>query len=162
MVTTQKRTTRKKTTASTAKKRATTTKKAQDTKTGLSEVFTSSAIKGVVLLMIVAFNVIVLKNSFLIAAPSHGFSGDVQIDAVLYGIAISVLMVIVLFHEEQWHNAFCPGAITLYLDTLILVLYTKWFEWLIGGWWTLWLMSGLMILMPVMGLFIMVIMLKRT
>lgn len=150
MVTTQKRTRKK-----------TTSKAATVTTAPLSDVFTSSAIKGLVLMLIVAFNVIVLKNSFIMAVPESGFSGDTQLDAVLYGIAISVLMVIVLFHEEQWHNAFCPGAITLYLDASIMVLYTKWFEWLIGSWWSMWLMSGLMILMPVMGLFIMVIMLKK-
>lgn len=128
---------------------------------GFSDVFTSTAMKGLVLLLIMAFNVVVLKNSFLLAVPKSGFSGNAELDALLYGIAISVLMVIVLFHEERWHNAFCPGAITLYLDAVILILYTKWFEWLIGGWWSLWIMSGLMILMPVMGLFIMVVMLKK-
>jgi hypothetical protein len=154
---------------STQQKRTTTRKKTEATAvssntqtiTGFAEVFTSSAIKGLVLILIVAFNVVVLKNSFLQAIPESKFSGDAQVDATLYGLAISVLMVIILFHEEQWHNAFCPGAITLYLDAVILVLYTKWFDWIIGGWWSLWLMSGLMILTPVMGLFIMVIMLKR-
>lgn len=148
MVSTTQKRTRKKTTKT-------------STNPGLSDVFTSSAMKGLVLLLILAFNVVVLKNSFLLAAPSSGFSGDVNIDATLYGIAISVLMMIVLFHEEDWDNIFCPGAITLYLDAAILILYTKWFEWLIGGWWSMWLMSGLMIIMPVMGLFIMVIMLKK-
>ncbi len=152
MVTSQKRT-RKKTSSSKAS--------SSSEVAHFSDVFTSSAMKGLVLLLIVAFNVVVLKNSFLLAVPQSSFSGDAKIDALLYGLAISVLMVIVLFHEEQWHNAFCPGAITLYLDTLILILYTKWFDWLIGGWLSLWLMSGLMILMPVMGMFIMVIMLKR-
>lgn len=149
MVTAQKRTTKKR------------GAKGINTSSDLSDVFTSSAIKGLVLILIVAFNVTVLKNSFLMTVPDSSLSGDVQIDGLLYGLAISVLMVIVLFHEEKWHNAFCPGAITLYLDASILVLYTKWFEWLIGSWWTLWIMSGLMILMPVMGLFIMVIMLKK-
>lgn len=98
------------------------------------------------------------------AVPSGNYgslSGDMELDGLLYGTAISILMVIVLFHEEKWQNAFCPGAITLYLDALILVLYTKWFDWLIGAWWTQWIMGGLMIVMPVMGLFIMVIMLKK-
>lgn len=153
MVTTQKRP-RKKTSPAAKKK--------SQGSAGLTEVFTSSAIKGLVLLLIVAFNVVVLKNSFLLAVPTSSFSGDAQVDGILYGLAISVLMVIILFHEEQWHNALCPGAITLYLDTLILVLYTKWFDWLIGGSMSLWLMSGIMIIMPVMGLFIMVIMLKKT
>jgi hypothetical protein len=135
--------------------------KKEPSSAGFADVFTSSAMKGLVLMLIVAFNVVVLKNSFLLAAPSNGFSGDAQLDALLYGLAISVLMVIVLFHEERWESAFCPGAITLYLDALILILYTRWFEWLIGGWWTLWLMSGLMISLPVMGLFIMVVMLKH-
>lgn len=151
MVSSQKRTTRKKSSG----------KVSTSATADLSDVFTSSAIKGLVLILIVAFNVIVLKNSFLMAVPGSSLSGDLQVDALLYGLAISVLMVIVLFHEEKWHNAFCPGAIALYLDASILVLYTRWFEWLIGNWWTLWLMSGLMILMPVMGLFIMVIMLKK-
>lgn len=157
-------TTQKRTTTTTRKKAAPKTAAAsaiEQNGTGLSDVFTSSAIKGLVLLLIVAFNVVVLKNCFLLAVPESTFSGDIQIDATLYGLAISVLMVIVLFHEEQWDNAFCPGAITLYLDALILVLYTKWFEWVIGSWWSLWFMSGLMILMPVVGLFIMVIMLKK-
>lgn len=129
---------------------------------GFTEVFTSNTMKGVVLMLIVAFNVVVLKNSFLLTAPKSGFSGDIQLDALLYGIGISTLMVIVLFHEERWEDAFCPGAITLYLDALILVLYTNWFGWLLGSWWTLWVMSGLMVLLPVVGLFIMVIMLKKT
>jgi hypothetical protein len=150
MVTTQKRSGAK-----------TMSAKKELTGAGFSDVFTSSAMKGLVLLMIVAFNIVVLKNSFLLAAPASGFSGDVQLDALLYGFAISVLMVIVLFHEERWQNIFCPGAITLYLDAIVLILYTRWFEWLIGGWWSLWIMSGLMILLPVMGLFIMVVMLKN-
>ena len=150
MVTTTQKRTRKKPTENKAANAA-----------GVSDVFTSSGIKGLVLMLIVAFNVVVLKNSFLLSVPESGFSGDVQLDALLYGIAISVLMVIVLFHEEEWNNLFCPGAVTLYLDTFILILYTKWFEWLIGTWWSLWLMSGLMIMMPVMGLFIMVVMLKK-
>ncbi|NJL15223.1 MAG: hypothetical protein HC913_20920 [Microscillaceae bacterium] len=148
MVTTQKRT-----------KRKTELKSVQSA--AIADVFTSSAIKGTVLFLILAFNVLVLKNCFMLSVPESTFSGDVQLDATLYGLAISVLMVIVLFHEEQWDNAFCPGAITLYLDAVILVLYTKWFEWLIGGWWSLWLMNGLMVMMPVMGLFIMVVMLKK-
>lgn len=160
MVTAQQRssaTTKKKTTRRTSKTAA----KKQVPQASVSEVFTSGGIKAFVLLLIVAFNVVVLKNCFMLTAPDSSFSGDIQIDGLLYGLAISVLMVIVLFHEEKWQNAFCPGAITLYIDTCILVLYTKWFEWLIGGWWSLWLMSGLMILMPVMGLFIMVVMLKK-
>lgn len=128
---------------------------------GFTEVFTSNTMKGIVLMLIVAFNVVVLKNSFLLTAPKSGFSGDIQLDALLYGICISTLMVIVLFHEEKWEDALCPGAITLYLDALILVLYTNWFGWLLGSWWTLWVMSGLMILLPVVGLFIMVVMLKK-
>lgn len=158
MVTTQKRTTKKPSPSPTTASKETPMSSGG---AGLSDVFTSSAIKGVVLLLIVAFNVVVLKNSFMQAVPQSGFSGDAKVDGLLYGLAISVLMVIVLFHEEDWHNAFCPGAITLYVDALILVLYTKWFDWLLGDWWTLWLMSGLMIMMPVMGLFIMVIMLKK-
>lgn len=153
MVTSQKRT---KSTSKRGKAKASSTPTAS-----MSDVFTSGAIKGVVLVLILAFNAVILKNSFLMAVPHSSFSGNSQIDGLLYGLAISVLMAIVLFHEERWHNAFCPGAITLYLDTSILVLYTKWFEWLIGTWWTLWLMNGLMIIMPVMGLFIMVIMLKK-
>jgi hypothetical protein len=125
-----------------------------------AEVFTSTALKGLVLMLIVAFNVVVLKNGFLLAVPAGAFSGDAQLDALLYGMAISVLMVIVLFHEEKWHNPFCPGAVTLYLDAVILVLYMRWFEWLIGAWGTIWLMSGIMTLLPVVGLFIMVLMLK--
>jgi hypothetical protein len=101
-----------------------------------------------------------LKNSFVLAAPARGFSGSLQTDGILYGIAISILMVIILFHEEHWENVFCPGAITLYINALILMLYTKWFDGLIGNWWSVWVMSGLLILMPVLGLFIMVTMLK--
>lgn len=138
----------------------TTNKKRSSLDSGFAEVFTSSALKGLVLMLIVAFNVIVLKNSFLLAVPAGAFSGDAQLDALLYGMAISVLMVIVLFHEEKWQNPFCAGAVTLYLDALILVLYMRWFEFLIGGWGTIWLMSGIMTLLPVVGLFIMVLMLK--
>ncbi len=138
----------------------TTNKKRSSIDSSFAEVFTSSALKGLVLLLIVAFNVIVLKNSFLLAVPAGSFSGDAQLDALLYGMAISVLMVIVLFHEEKWQNPFCAGAVTLYLDALILVLYMRWFEFLIGGWGTIWLMSGIMTLLPVVGLFIMVLMLK--
>ncbi|MCS7027735.1 MAG: hypothetical protein NZ519_03125 [Bacteroidia bacterium] len=128
---------------------------------GFSDLFTSPALKGMVLLLIIVFNVMVLRNSFLLVAPAIVFSGDIQLDALLYGIAISTMMVIVLFQEENWENLFCPGAITLYLDTLILILYMKWVDWLIGSWWTLWLMGGLLILMPVMSLFILVLMLKN-
>lgn len=157
MVTTQKRT--KSTSTSTRKKSR--SKASSAPTASMSDVFTSGTVKGIVLILILAFNAIILKNSFLMAIPHSAFSGNSHIDGLLYGLAISVLMAIVLFHEERWHNAFCPGAITLYLDTCILVLYTKWFEWLIGTWWSLWLMNGLMIIMPVMGLFIMVIMLKK-
>jgi hypothetical protein len=153
VTTTQKRTTKK--------AAAITPDKMSVANNGFSDVFTSELMKGLVLMLIVAFNVVVLKNCFLLTAPKGGFSGDIQLDALLYGIAISVLMVIVLFHEERWHDAFCPGAVTLYLDTMILMLYTNWFGWLIGSWWTLWVMSGLMVLLPVIGLFIMVIMLKK-
>lgn len=138
----------------------TTNKKRSSLDSSFAEVFTSSALKGLVLMLIVAFNVIVLKNSFLLAVPAGAFSGDAQLDALLYGMAISVLMVIVLFHEEKWQNPFCAGAVTLYLDAFILVLYMRWFEFLIGGWGTIWLMSGIMTLLPVVGLFIMVLMLK--
>jgi hypothetical protein len=92
--------------------------------------------------------------------PAAAFSGDIQLDALLYGMAMSVLMVIILFHEENWHNPFCAGAVTLYLDALILILYMRWFEALIGAWGSIWLMSGIMTLIPVIGLFIMVLMLK--
>ena len=168
MVTSQKRATKKatssaKTSTATASPNTAAAPRATLDIDGASftEVFTSNTMKGLVLLLIVAFNVVVLKNSFLLAAPKSGFSGDIQLDALLYGICISVLMVIVLFHEERWEDALCPGAITLYLDALILILYTNWFGWLLGGWWTIWLMSGLMIMLPVVGLFIMVVMLKK-
>jgi hypothetical protein len=155
----QKKTTRK---TSTAKKSVTPKKKSTPTATiDMADVFTSGATKSIVLLLIISFNVVVLRNSFLLSAPPMGFSGDIKIDALLYGLAISVLMVIILFHEDQWKNAFCPGAITLYADTLILILYMKWFEFILGKWLSMWLLSGLLIAMPVMGLFIMVIMLKK-
>lgn len=155
----QKKTTRK---TSTAKKSVTPKKKSTPIATiDMADVFTSGATKSIVLLLIISFNVVVLRNSFLLSAPPMGFSGDIKIDALLYGLAISVLMVIILFHEDQWKNAFCPGAITLYADTLILILYMKWFEFILGKWLSMWLLSGLLIAMPVMGLFIMVIMLKK-
>jgi|GEM_PF-7104245 len=166
MVTSQKRATKKATSTANPSSNTATASTARATLepingAGFTEIFTSNTIKGLVLMLIVAFNVVVLKNSFLLAAPKSGFSGDIQLDALLYGICISALMVIVLFHEERWEDALCPGAMTLYLDALILVLYTNWFGWLLGAWWTLWLMSGLMIMLPVVGLFIMVIMLKK-
>ncbi|EAY26187.1 hypothetical protein M23134_02519 [Microscilla marina ATCC 23134] len=155
----QKKTTRK---TSMAKKSVTPKKKTPPVTTiDMADVFTSGATKSIVLLLIISFNVVVLRNSFLLSAPPMGFSGDIKIDALLYGLAISVLMVIILFHEDQWKNAFCPGAITLYADTLILILYMKWFEFILGKWLSMWLLSGLLIAMPVMGLFIMVIMLKK-
>jgi len=155
----QKKTT---TTKSSARKSSTTSRKAAATATlDMADVFTSGATKSIVLLLIISFNVVVLRNSFLISAPPMGFSGDIKIDALLYGLAISVLMVIILFHENQWKNAFCPGAITLYADALILMLYMKWFEFVLGTWLSTWLLSGLLIAMPVMGLFIMVVMLKK-
>lgn len=125
------------------------------------DIFTSQLTKGVVLVLILVFNVLVFKKCFLMVAPQHGFSGDLQLDGLLYGIAMALLMVIILFHEEDWHNVFCPGAITLYVNTLILIMYTRWFEWLIGAWGTLWLMRGLLTTLPVLGLFILVIMLKN-
>jgi hypothetical protein len=167
----QKRTTKKATSNATPKQNATATATATTTAprnsidmidgAGFTEVFTSNTMKGIVLMLIVAFNVVVLKNSFLLTAPKSGFTGDIQLDALLYGIGISILMVIVLFHEERWEDALCPGAIALYIDALILILYTNWFGWILGSWWTLWIMSGLMILLPVVGLFIMVVMLKK-
>ena len=155
----QKKTT---TAKSSARKSSTTSRKVAATATlDMADVFTSGATKSIVLLLIISFNVVVLRNSFLISAPPMGFSGDIKIDALLYGLAISVLMVIILFHETQWKNAFCPGAITLYADALILMLYMKWFEFVLGTWLSTWLLSGLLIAMPVMGLFIMVVMLKK-
>ncbi|OJJ17768.1 hypothetical protein BKI52_28310 [marine bacterium AO1-C] len=156
--------TQKKTASSRSKtgKSSATSRKAAATATlDMADVFTSGATKSIVLLLIISFNVVVLRNSFLISAPPMGFSGDIKIDALLYGLAISVLMVIILFHETQWKNAFCPGAITLYADALILMLYMKWFEFVLGTWLSTWLLSGLLIAMPVMGLFIMVVMLKK-
>jgi hypothetical protein len=128
---------------------------------GMYEVFTSSSIKLLVLLLIMTFNVVVLKNCFILAAPPQGFSGNLKIDGIFYGIFISVMMVIILFHEENWDDLFCPGAVTLYLNLLILILYTRWFVWLIGAWWSKWLLSGLLIFLPVLGLFIMVKMIKN-
>lgn len=176
----QKKTTRKKTTQRTQKSQTKNQKKSTATKSttrkgsttsrkatastatlDMADVFTSGATKSVVLLLIISFNVVVLRNSFLISAPPMGFSGDIKIDALLYGLAISVLMVIILFHETEWKNAFCPGAITLYADAMILMLYMKWFEFVLGTWLSTWLLSGLLIAMPVMGLFIMVVMLKK-
>ena len=166
----QKRATKKATSKASTTSQTTTTTTASATArasaevidgAGFTEVFTSSTMKGAVLLLIVAFNVVVLKNSFLLTAPKAGFTGDIHLDALLYGIGISILMVIVLFHEERWEDAMCPGAIALYVNALILILYTNWFGWLLGSWWRLWLMSGLMILLPVVGLFIMVVMLKK-
>ena len=144
----------------TRKTKASKIEDANATPANLSDVFTSSVMKGVVLLLIVAFNVVVLRNSFIKSAPANGFTGDLELDALLYGIAISMLMVIVLFQEERWDKLLCPGAVTLYLDAFILILYMKWFEWLIGGWWSSWLMNVLLSLLPVMGLFIVIIMLK--
>ena len=135
-------TTRRKTRA---RKTSTKSKQAQQAPATLSDFFTSAAIKGMVLLLIVAFNVVVLRNSFLKSAPTTGFTGDIELYALLYGVAISILMVIVLFQEERWDKAFCPGAIALYLDAFILILYMKWFEWLIGGWWTLWIMNVMLV-----------------
>ena len=125
----QKRATKKATSnATSAKQTASATSTATATRpafeaidgAGFTEVFTSNTMKGIVLMLIVAFNVVVLKNSFLLTAPKSGFSGDIQLDALLYGIGISVLMVIVLFHEERWEDALCPGAMALYIDAFIL------------------------------------------
>lgn len=134
-------------------------KKAQTSGT-LEVFFTSNALKGLVLFSLLSFNTLVLKNSFLLVMPEGRLSGNAQIDATLYGIAIAVLMVIILFHEQNWANTFCPGAITLYINLAILVFYLKWLEWLMGAWWSLWALSGLLIILPVMGLFVMVAMLK--
>jgi len=126
-----------------------------------AELFTSRLMKGVVLTLFIFFNALVLRNSFLILSPTLSLSGDMHWDGMIYGLAISMLMVIILFHEERWDNWFCPGAVVLYLDSLILMLYMNWFGWLIGQAMALWLLGGLMVLMPVLGLFVMVAMLKR-
>ncbi|EAY26709.1 hypothetical protein [Microscilla marina] len=126
----------------------------------LEDVFTANATKGLVLLLIMAFNVTTLRNSFLLVAPKIGFSGNLTLDAWLYGFAMSVLMIIILFHEENWNKAFCPGAIVLYVNALVLTLYMKWFDFMLGEWLAKWLLSGMLILMPVMGMFIVVVMLK--
>lgn len=137
------------------------TKKHQPkTEVPLADVFTANATKGLVLLMIMAFNVTTLRNSFLMVAPKMGFSGSIEIDALLYGFAMSVLMIIILFHEEDWNRIFCPGAVVLYVNTLVLILYMKWLDFVLGVWLTKWFLSGLLILMPVMGMFIVVVMLK--
>lgn len=130
------------------------------TEVPLVDVFTATATKGLVLLLIMAFNITTLRNSFLMVAPKMGFSGNLEIDALLYGFAMSVLMVIILFHEEGWNKAFCPGAVTLYVDALVLILYMKWLDFVLGVWLAKWLLSGLLIIMPVMGMFIVVVMLK--
>lgn len=130
------------------------------TEVPLADVFTANATKGLVLLMIMAFNVTTLRNSFLMVAPKMGFSGSIEIDALLYGFAMSVLMIIILFHEEDWNRVFCPGAVVLYVNTLVLILYMKWLDFILGVWLTKWFLSGLLILMPVMGMFIVVVMLK--
>lgn len=130
------------------------------TEVPLVDVFTATATKGLVLLLIMAFNITTLRNSFLMVAPKMGFSGNLEIDALLYGFAMSVLMVIILFHEEGWNKAFCPGAVTLYVDALVLILYMKWLDFVLGVWLAKWLLSGLLIIMPVMGMFIIVVMLK--
>ncbi len=128
----------------------------------ISDIFTSSFVKGIVLFLIIAFNVVLLKNCFLLTVSTRqNFSGNTELDAFLYGLAISMLMTIVLFHEENWQNGFCAGAMTLYINLAILMLYTRLFEFLIGVWWSLWLMSSLVILLPVVGLFVMVVMLKN-
>ena len=126
----------------------------------LADVFTANATKGLVLLLIMAFNITTLRNSFLLVTPKIGFSGNLELDALLYGFAISVLMIIILFHEEGWDKAFCPGAVVLYVNTLVLILYMKLLDFVLGAWLTQWLLSGLLILMPVMGMFIVVVMLK--
>ena len=126
----------------------------------LEDVFTANATKGMVLLLIMAFNVTTLRNSFLLVAPNINFSGNLALDAWLYGFAMSVLMIVILFHEEQWNKAFCPGAIVLYVNALVLTLYMKWFDFVLGEWFAKWLLRGLLILMPVMGMFIVVVMLK--
>lgn len=123
--------------------------------------FTSGGLKGMVLLLIMAFNVAVLKNSYQLAVPETRLLGEAQADAWLYGLAIAVLMVVVLFHENHWENAWCPGAITLYLNLGILMLYLKWLDKFLGGLWSLWLLSGLLMVLPVVGLFVMVTLLKR-
>ncbi|TAF64952.1 MAG: hypothetical protein EAZ55_09840 [Cytophagales bacterium] len=126
-----------------------------------AELFTSRAFKGLVLLLIICFNMVVLRNSFLLLSPSLSLSGDRQLDALLYGVSMSMLMVIILFHEEQWENMLCPGAFVLYIDAAILILYMNWLGWLLGSSITVWILTGLMSILPVLGLFIMVIMLKK-
>jgi hypothetical protein len=123
--------------------------------------FTSQFMKGLVLVLIILFNMLILRNSFLLLSPDIKLSGDMGLDAILYGISIAVLMVIILFHEEQWDNLLCPGAFVLYFNAFLLILYMNWFGWLMGQAVTLWLMGGLLSLMPVLGLFVMVIMLKK-
>ena len=98
----------------------------------IEEVFTSNGIKGLVLLLIIAFNVVILKNSFALVIQRESFSGNPELDGFLYGFAISVLMVIILFHEKNWQNALCPGAITLYINAMILILYTRWMDIFLG------------------------------
>ncbi len=128
----------------------------------VADIFMSGFMKSVVLFLIVAFNVVLLKNCFLMTISTRqNFSGNVELDAFLYGLAISMLMTIVLFHEENWQNGFCAGAMTLYINLLLLMLYIGFFEGILGVGGSVWAMSGLVVLLPVIGLFVMVIMLKN-
>lgn len=127
----------------------------------LQQIFTSRYMKVVAFMLIIGFNIVVLKNSFLLISPSVSLLGDTTMDAWLYGFAITILMVIILFHEENWESMFCPGAITLYFNISVLVLYLGWVDGLLGRDWVLWWMGGLLSFMPAIGLFIMVLMLKR-
>jgi hypothetical protein len=128
----------------------------------IADIFTSGFMKGVVLFLIVAFNVVLLKNCFLMTiSTKQNFSGNTELDAFLYGLAISMLMTIVLFHEENWQNGFCAGAMTLYSNLIILMLYIGFFDGIIGKAGSVWAMSGFVVLLPVIGLFVMVIMLKN-
>lgn len=127
----------------------------------LQEMFTSKYMKVVAFILIIGFNVVVLRNSFLLVSPSVSILGDSSMDAWFYGFAITILMVIILFHEENWESMFCPGALTLYFNISVLVLYLGWMDGFLGRDWVLWFLGGLLSFMPALGLFVMVLMLKR-
>lgn len=120
----------------------------------LEWLFTSKLVQGLCFLSIKVLNVNVLYNAYVSLGMA---SMDHNTDAWIFSIALNTIMCRLVIREQDWSNALCPGAIVLYLDLIIDILYFGALNFIIGEWWGKFALTALFMLMLVVGMFIIIV-----
>ncbi len=119
--------------------------------------FKSNGMSWLILLLLIAFDVVVFSAAFLQVVPKQ-ISKDFQVLAsLLYGLAITLLVFKVLFHET-WQSAKFKsfGSVILTINFMFIANYFDVFHLSFQ----VWLLKALLVVMPTFGIFAIIVVMQ--